>query len=216
MKLIDLYEEVLKEAYTAADLKNLGGKIGSKIKQGVVNAANKPLNVDFSGKKGQGNTAQSKIETLGAEVGFNIPLTLRRDSVKKALGPFTDLLNTGTLTSYLKIDNNDMNKIRALKPCFGKDFVERVYGVIQLNNWIKHAGFNNDYVYEYKKLDHSILYYSKKNHPTYFYLEKGIQCYNGGENLESDDITILQNLFNLPDIQSDDFKKIEINITDTR
>ena len=125
MKLTELFnnivEQKIKEAITISDLKNLG----TNLKQGITNLGNKPMNVDFSGNLGKGQVAQSKMDALAREVGFEIPQALKTGNIKKALGPFTDLSDTSDLASFLKVSNIDMNKIRAMKSCFGRDWSDK-------------------------------------------------------------------------------------------
>lgn len=211
MKLTELFnnivEQKIKEAITISDIKNFG----TNLKQNITNLGNKPMNVDFSGKLGKGQIAQSKIEDLAREVGFDVPQALKTGSIKKALGPFTDLNDTSNLTSFLRINRVDMDKLRGLKNCFDRDWSDKNQ-LIQISNFLKINTGGNDYVYEYKRGDKSILYYSKRGYGTYFFIEKDTPCYTGGEQLNSTDIDILERKFKITGLQNDAFKKVSITI----
>ena len=170
-----------------------------------------PMNADFSGKLGKGQVAQSKIEKLAREVDFEIPQALKTGSIKKALGPFTDLADTSNLTNFLKISRADMDKLRGLKNCFGRNWSDKNQ-IIQISNFLKINTGGNDYVFEYEINGKSILYYSKKSYGTYFFIEKGIPCYNGGEQLNSADIDVIERKFQISNVQTDSFKKVLITI----
>jgi hypothetical protein len=211
MKLTELFNDIVEqkinEAITISDLKNLG----TNLKQGITDLGNKPMNVDFSGNLGKGQVAQSKMDALAREVGFEIPQALKTGNIKKALGPFTDLSDTSDLASFLKVSNIDMNKIRAMKSCFGRDWSDKNQ-LIQISNFLKVNTGGNDYVYEYEKGGKSILYYSKKGYGTYFFIEKDTPCYTSGEQLNSTDIDTIERKFKLTGLQNDAFKKVSITI----
>jgi hypothetical protein len=210
MKLTELFNDIVEQKINEISYSDLSN-IGTSIKQGITNLGNKPMNVDFSGNLGKGQVAQSKIEKLAREVDFEIPQALKTGSIKKALGPFTDLVDTSNLTNFLKISRTDMDKLRLLKNCFGRNWSDKNQ-IIQISNFLKINTGGNDYVFQYETGGKSILYYSKKSYGTYFFIEKDTPCYTGGEQLNSTDIDIIERKFQISNVQNDSFKKVLITI----
>jgi hypothetical protein len=225
MKLTHLFNEILNErlteAITSSDLKNFG----SKITQGITNVANRPINVNFNSKKDRLNLSkikdsQRKIEKLGADVDFNVPLsdTFNVFDNKydiKSLGPFSASSSIPNL-SYLMVSPNDIVKMSKLKKYYRPgDFVEdTTNNTIKINNFRKYKTPDKSYVYVYP-VDKTkmIIYYSKQGFGTYFYTSKDVY-YSLPEDITDDDIeklTEILDLVNTKKITIGDFKKITIS-----
>lgn len=218
--LNDIVEQKINEAYTTADLKNLG----TKIKQGITNLGNKPMDVDFSGtnKTGleRGKLATKRIEDLGREIGFEVPqsdkYTLLSEKYEiKVLGPFNSLATIPNF-SYLKVKSNDMNTLEGIKSYFGNNYIQdpNNYDSISIKNFKKYKS-NNEFIYIYdKNNDGLIVYYSKKP-TTNIYLSTNLNPTPNGYDLTQNDITTLSKLLKISNnevIDPKEFKKVSITI----
>jgi hypothetical protein len=137
-------------------------------------------------------------------------LELRKLKIIQAGILFGRPLNKNKIFIIQKLREKEMT-ITELKNCFDRDWSDKNQ-LIQISNFLKINTGGNDYVYEYKRGDKSILYYSKRGYGTYFFIEKDTPCYTGGEQLNSTDIDILERKFKITGLQNDAFKKVSITI----
>lgn len=217
MKLTDLLEDIINEAISGNDLKNYY----SSIKKGVTDIGNKSIPVGKTGNKpGKfgAKAAISKTLELGRDVGFDIPTASKGViSSKVILGPFNSTSSIPNF-NYLKVHNDDMIKLKSLKNYFGSDFEQNknIYGSIQFKNFNKYKK-SGEYIFVYNKNQNGIIiYYSKLNFGTYFYLENTLgNIPNTAQSVDNNDINLLDEVkskLKLNDnINTSNFKKIKIN-----